>query len=119
MDSSWESISTGVYCEGGIIRGWIHFDMRCWEPDQASVYQFVDDSWSQVGATLIGSSGGYGSGVGISDDGGIIAVGDWLDDEAGENAGRSLSINLWMESGVNLVIAFWGNMQGINLQGVH
>ena len=32
---------------------------------------------------------------------------------------RSLSINLWMESGVNLAIAFWGNTQGINLQGVH
>ena len=83
-----QSISTGVYTAKVALSDGSTLICGVGNLDQASVYQFVDDSWSQVGATLIGSSGGYGSGVGISDDGGIIAVGDWLDDEAGENAGK-------------------------------
>ena len=55
---------------------------------QASVYQFVNDNWSQVGSTLSRPGSGFGNALAISDDGGIIAVGDWLDDEAGENAGK-------------------------------
>jgi hypothetical protein len=54
------------------------------------VYQFSDDSWSQLGADIDGEAGGDRSGysVSLSSDGKILAVGATGNEGNGSNSGH-------------------------------
>ena len=56
----------------------------------ARVFDRMGDSWVQAGSDLDGEAAGdeYGTSVAISDDGSRVAVGSYLNDDGGTNAGN-------------------------------
>jgi len=71
-----------------ICGAWINVDNTTKE-GYAKVFEF-DGTWSQVGSTITGETAGIftGASSSISDDGSIVAVGSWGNDENGNNSGE-------------------------------
>ncbi|MFK7782024.1 T9SS type A sorting domain-containing protein [Psychroserpens sp.] len=86
-----------------ICGAWINVDGTTKE-GYVKVFQF-DGSWSQVGATISGEMPGIftGASSSISEDGSIVAVGSWGNDENGTSSGEvevySLIANNWQPLG--------------------
>ncbi len=79
---------------------------------QVRVYEEVDGAWNQVGNDIEGESSGdeSGTGVSLSDDGTILAVGAELNDQNGNASGRvriyQESEGEWSQLGGNIDGAF-------------
>ena len=56
-----------------------------------SIFQYTNDSWSQLGTTIDGEAAGDYSGysVSLSSDGTIVAIGAYGNDENGDDSGHA------------------------------
>ncbi|WP_161792000.1 T9SS type A sorting domain-containing protein [Psychroserpens jangbogonensis] len=87
-----------------ICGAWINVDGTTQE-GYAKVFHFDASMWSQVGSTIYGETPSIftGASSSVSDDGSIVAVGSWGNDENGTNSGEvevfELISNNWQQLG--------------------
>jgi hypothetical protein len=90
-----------------ICGAWINLDGTTKE-GYVKVFQFDNSVWSQVGQTISGEVPGIftGASSSISDNGSVIAVGSWGNDENGDNSGEveafELVNNTWQQLGADI-----------------
>ena len=88
----WFGLSVSLSADGNILAvGAILADgVNGVNSGQVHVFQWISNTWQPLGSTLDGAVAGdqFGFPVALSDDGTILAVGAWLNDAGGSNAGH-------------------------------
>lgn len=86
------------------------------------VFKYLDDNWTQLGTTIEGLEPGdrFGSGLSISGDGSILAVGAILNDESADAAGHVLVYRLesceWRQLGLQIGGEATFDLSGLNVR---
>lgn len=90
-----------------ICGAWINVDNTT-KPGYAKVFQFDNSMWNQIGSTISGEAPGNftGASTSVSDDGSVVAVGSWGNDENGTDSGEvkvfELFNNNWQQLGADI-----------------